>query len=104
MEKMKEKQVAQIVQNHTGFPWFNPQAYLNNKGINIKNQSVMLQHTVDDLQDVIEVLRDEKRYVLSDRLRVIQRKIIDEIFLHEYRIITTSDKIEAGLKKFREEG
>ena len=61
------------IQKHTGFPWWNGHAYAESKGYpqKIKAMNSDMGRAVDDLFDLMEVLRAEKNYEGADRLRTI---------------------------------
>jgi len=61
------------IQNHTGFPWWNGEAYASFRGYpgTIRKMDKGIGDAIDELYDVIEWLREEKQYKKSDRLRTI---------------------------------
>jgi hypothetical protein len=71
--KHTESEVIQIVQNHTGFPWFNGNAYVEYRGWYALG--IECHNTVSDITDVIEWLREEKQFDKSDRLRTIRDRL-----------------------------
>lgn len=71
--KLSEDELVRVVQNHTGFPWFNGKAFIDNKGWYAL--SVHARAACDDLDMLIEILRAEKDYETSDRLRQIRNRL-----------------------------
>ena len=70
---MTDDELTTIVQNHTGFPWFNGTAYAEYKGYpgEIKTLRRAIARDVDELADVMEWLRGDKHFAQADRLRTI---------------------------------
>lgn len=71
------------VQNHTGFPWFNGEAYAEYKGYpqTIRRNEIAIADAVSDLYEVVEWLRTEKLYAQSDRIRAIAQRLNKPPFL-----------------------
>lgn len=65
------------VQKHTGFPWWNGETYARFVGYpqRIWVMESGLGMAIDDLADVMEALREERNFVLSDRVRTIAGRL-----------------------------
>jgi len=70
---MTDDDLKKIVQDHTGFPWFNGKAFAENKGYYAL--AVNVHMACDDLGDVIEMLRGAGHYAESDRIRTIRDRL-----------------------------
>jgi hypothetical protein len=75
MKDLPSEMIVQI-QNHTGYPWWNGQAYAEYRGYPqaIWRLKADMRCVADDLEDVIQWLRAEQLYAHADRLRTIQRR------------------------------
>ena len=68
---MTDEDLMRIVQNHTGFPWFNGMAFVENKGIGFaaRNFEIKRASLADDLSDLQGRLRKQRVYWAADRVR-----------------------------------
>lgn len=74
---MNEDEIIQLASTHLGRPWLNGKAYVIYRGYDyLLTQAGFV---VDDLSDVIEVLRERKDYELSDRLRTIRNRLKESV-------------------------
>jgi hypothetical protein len=65
------------VQRHTGFPWWNGEAYAEYKGYPqaIRANEREIGRATDDICDVIEWLRKDRLFAQADRLRTIAGRL-----------------------------
>ena len=72
--------LIQLVQRHTGTPWWNGEAYAEHVGYpqRIWRAKTACQLAADDLRDVINALRSEQNFTMSDRLRTIADRLQKE--------------------------
>lgn len=65
------------IQDHTGFPWWNGEAYAGFMGYpqQIWKLKCEFRRAIDDLSDVVELLRNEKHFAEADRLRAIAARM-----------------------------
>jgi len=84
--KLNRYELMQVVQNHTGFPWFNGRAYVDFFGWTAL--AAKAHRSVEELDGVIADLRREGRYDISDRLRAIR----DELHQSAFRLMEPEKK------------
>lgn len=71
--ELSDDEFIQIVQDRTGFPFFNGAAYVKFAGWYAF--SIHARSACDDFDDLIKVLRAEKHYFASDRIRTINDRL-----------------------------
>ena len=76
MSDLPDHLIAQV-QNYTGAPWWNGEAYDQYHGLSasILETRKRVGEAVDDLADVIEWLKAEKQFDKADRLRTIAGRL-----------------------------
>ncbi len=65
------------IQRYTNFPWWNGRAYAEYHGFpqRIRKMNIAAGEAIDDVADVIEMLRAQKQYAEADRLRTIAGRL-----------------------------
>lgn len=74
---MTEDELRKIVQDYTGFPWFNGAAYADHMGLYTKHNAALpkLESSLVALRLLQDALRQEKQYNHSDKLRDVIAEI-----------------------------
>ena len=81
MSKPLPHDLIMQIQNHTGFPWWNGQAYAEYVGYpqRITVYEVAMRSALSDMSQVIEALRSEKLFAHSDNLRAISDRLAKKL-------------------------